>query len=215
MATPIPDNEAMLTAWEAAAVANGVVRAVAGEGRVARGVTTDSRAVRPGGAFFALRGEIHDGHEYVNHAAQKGAVLVVVERGSGALPPNVDVVEVSDTLAAWGAVARAHLERWRRTRATTDLARTLCITGSAGKTTTKELTAALLAEVDATISTPGNLNPRIGLPAVALAVTPAPRFAVLALGMSLPGEISALSAIAEPDVPPAVAFEPPPPPGAA
>lgn len=200
MATPIPPNDAPLTAWEVAAASAGVVRAVLGEGRSARGITSDSRAVRRGSAFFALRGEVHDGHGYVDAAVAAGAALVVVERGSGTSPVNVDVVEVKDTLVAWGETARAHLARWRRSRVATDPARTLCITGSAGKTTTKELAAALLAEVGATTFTPGNLNNRIGLPAVAFTITPAHRFAVLEAGMSLPGEIAILAEIARPDV---------------
>jgi UDP-N-acetylmuramoyl-tripeptide--D-alanyl-D-alanine ligase len=202
MATPIPRNEAQLTAWEVAAATGGHLARVHGEGRVARGITSDSRAVRPGAAFFALRGEIHDGHAHAPAAVRAGAVLVVVERGAVPLTglADADVVEVDDTLLAWGAVARAHLRRWRRSRLGTDPARTLCITGSSGKTTTKELATGLLAEVGETLATPGNLNNRIGLPAVALTLEPRHRFAVLEAGMSLPGEIAALAGIAEPDV---------------
>src|SRR6185436_613092 len=101
-----------------------------------------------------------------------------------------------DTLDAWGALARAHLAR---ARATTGL-RVLCITGSAGKTTTKELAAHLLATAGPVHATPGNLNNRIGAPAVALAIEAHHRFAVFEVGMSVPGEIAKLAAILEPDV---------------
>ncbi len=202
MATPIPPNEAPLTAWEVAAATGGRVARIHGEGHVARGVTSDSRAVRPGAAFVALRGEVHDGHQHAAAAVRAGAVLVVVERGAVPLAElgTADIVEVDDTLVAWGALARAHLRQWRRSRAAIEPARTLCITGSSGKTTTKELATGLLAEIGETLATPGNLNNRIGLPAVALGLLPQHRFAVLEAGMSLPGEIAALAAISEPDV---------------
>src|SRR5579883_423982 len=141
VATPIPPNDAPLDAAAAAAAAGGrVVRA--GQGRLARGITTDSRAVRPGCAFVALRGQRHDGHAYVDAAIDAGAVLVVCERGRApADARGADVVEVDDTLSAWGAIARAHLRAWRRAD---PRGRTVAITGSAGKTTTKEMCAALL-----------------------------------------------------------------------
>jgi UDP-N-acetylmuramoyl-tripeptide--D-alanyl-D-alanine ligase len=107
------------------------------------------------------------------------------------------VVEVDDTLVAWGAIARAHLRHWRATRAD---GRIVAITGSAGKTTTKELCASLLRTAGDCHATAGNLNNRVGVPAVALGVEARHRFAVLELGMNRPGEIAALSAIAEPDV---------------
>src|SRR6202012_3792410 len=105
MATPIPANSAPLTVWSAAAATGGrVVRA--GEGDVvARGITSDSRAVRPGSAFVALRGEHPDGHAYLESAVKAGACLVIVEDGgaavdvpAGALASGaVDVVAVPDT----------------------------------------------------------------------------------------------------------------------
>ncbi|HXN33125.1 MAG TPA: Mur ligase domain-containing protein, partial [Polyangiaceae bacterium] len=95
MATPIPANQAPLDARAAAEATGGRVVHPCG-GRVARGITTDSRAVGPGGAFVALRGQRHDGHEYLEAAIDAGAVLLVVEHGRA---PNdvsrVDVVEVA------------------------------------------------------------------------------------------------------------------------
>ena len=200
MATAMPTNELRLTAWDVAAACGGHVVCVDGEGRVARGVVSDSRAVRRETAFFALRGGMFDGHAFAARAAEDGAVLLVVEEGRGGASPHADVVEVKDTLVAWGEVARAHLRAWRRVRARSLAARTLVITGSAGKTTTKELSAALLAEAGTVWATPGNLNNLVGLPSVAFAVEASHRFAVLEAGMNVPGEIARLAAIAEADV---------------
>ena len=147
MATPIPANRAPLSTWSAAAATGGTVARVGGEGADAVGVTTDSRAVVEGGAFVALRGGVHDGHDYLAEAAKRGAALVVVARGhAAAVPAGIDVVEVDDTLQALGAIAEAHLRAWRRLRRA-EPARVIAITGSAGKTTTKELCAALLGAV--------------------------------------------------------------------
>jgi UDP-N-acetylmuramoyl-tripeptide--D-alanyl-D-alanine ligase len=198
MATPIPQNRAPLDALAAAEATGGdVVRLRGATPAPALGVTTDSRAAGPGCAFVALRGEVHDGHAFVPGAIDGGAVLVIVERGRAPKAGAVDVVEVDDTLAAWGALGRRHLREWRRARPD---ARVVAVTGSAGKTTTKELCAALLRAVAECHATSGNLNNRIGLPAVALGVEPRHRFLVLEMGMSVRGEIAALAAVAEPDV---------------
>jgi UDP-N-acetylmuramoyl-tripeptide--D-alanyl-D-alanine ligase len=196
MSTPIGPNRAVLDARTAADVTGGVIVGWV-DGRLARGITTDSRAVVPGSAFVALVGEKHDGHEFVPSAIEAGAILVVVQRGRAVVDPRADVVEVDDTLLAWGAIARHHLRTWREASAER---RVVGITGSAGKTTTKEICAALLRSVGACHATTGNLNNRIGLPAVVLQLEPQHRFAVLEMGMSLPGEIGALTRIATPDV---------------
>jgi UDP-N-acetylmuramoyl-tripeptide--D-alanyl-D-alanine ligase len=196
VATPVPPNRVDLDARSVGAWTGGRV-ASATPGVFARGVTTDSRAVVPGCAFVALRGETHDGHAFVPAAIEAGAILVVVEPGRLPAGARVDAVEVPDTLAAWGALAREHLRGWRGARPD---ARVVCITGSAGKTTTKEMTAALLREAGECHATTGNLNNRVGLPAVALAVETRHRFVVLEAGMSVPGEIGALAAVAQPDV---------------
>src|SRR5437870_6270153 len=119
MATQIPPNRAPLTAWSAAAATGGTIARIAGDGARAIGVTTDSRAVVDGSAFVALRGDTHDGHEYLDDAVRRGARLVIVARDHvRASPlPDVDVVAVDDTLVAWGAIAGAHLRPWRRAHA--------------------------------------------------------------------------------------------------
>ncbi len=198
MATPIPENRARFTTDEVARATGGAV--VLGRGGVHEGVVSDSRAVRPGCVFVALKGASFDGHAFVSAAVAAGVSAVVVERGRGAGVTGAAVVEVDDTLVAWGALARFHLERWRGAPCASGARRVVAITGSAGKTTTKELAAALLRTVAPCHATAGNLNNRIGVPAVVLALEDAHRFAVVEMGMSLPGEIAAVAAIAPPDV---------------
>jgi UDP-N-acetylmuramoyl-tripeptide--D-alanyl-D-alanine ligase len=197
MATPIPVNHARFDACAAAEATGGRIARRRSTCEQACGVTTDSRAVTPGSAFVALRGERYDGHSFVPAAVAAGAVLVVVEPHRAPTTADVDVVEVRDTLSAWGSLARAHLRAWRRAR---EGACVVAITGSAGKTTTKEMCARLLDAVAGCHATSGNLNNRVGLPAMALGVEPEHRFLVLEMGMSETGEIAALGAIAEPDV---------------
>jgi UDP-N-acetylmuramoyl-tripeptide--D-alanyl-D-alanine ligase len=198
MATPIPVNTARFTARSIAEATSGSI--ARGGSAETCGITTDSRAVVPGCAFVALRGESNDGHAFVDAAIERGARVVVVERGRALSTHAADVVEVDDTLRAWGDVARAHLRNWRGVRAATSPGRVVAITGSAGKTTTKELCASILGAVGPSLATTGNLNNRIGLPATAFCVEAAHRFVVLEAGMSLPGEIAELARIAEPDV---------------
>jgi UDP-N-acetylmuramoyl-tripeptide--D-alanyl-D-alanine ligase len=128
---------------------------------------------------------------------------VVIARGRPLPGGDADVVVVDDTLRAWGDLAAAHVRAWRRARARVGPGQAACvvaITGSAGKTTTRALCAALLATEGPCRATPGNLNNRVGVPAVAFGLTPDDRFAVLEMGMSVAGEIAALGAIAPPDV---------------
>jgi UDP-N-acetylmuramoyl-tripeptide--D-alanyl-D-alanine ligase len=157
------------------------------------GVCSDSRQLRPGQAFVAIDGERFDGHEFCAQAAAAGAAALVVSRPiSVELSANVAVLQVPDTRLALGALARA----WRRELAP----RVVAITGSVGKTTTKELTAAVLSEVGPTHSTPGNFNNDIGLPLTLLDMERGARFLVAEMGMNAPGEIAYLTGIVEPDV---------------
>jgi UDP-N-acetylmuramoyl-tripeptide--D-alanyl-D-alanine ligase len=161
----------------------------------------DSRAVRDGQLFFAIRGERHDGHRFAGQAIEAGAAGVVASAPLGDLPATREgspaaVVSVGDTTEALQHTARAMRRR--------SGARVVAITGSAGKTTTKEVTAAFLALGHRTFRNRGNLNNHIGLPLSLLEMASAedgtPEMAVLELGMSAPGEIRTLIGIAEPDV---------------
>jgi len=200
MATAIPANRAALTVEEILGATRGaLVRP--GSARAIAGITTDSRAVGPGSLFVALRGESHDGHRFVEVAAERGAAAAIVERGrAAALPGSLVLIEVDDSLVAFGELARVHLERWRAGASEGHPRRVIAITGSAGKTTTKELAAALASAIGPTHRTAGNLNNRIGVPSVVLGITDEHDFAVLEMGMSLPGELDAIAAFARPDV---------------
>jgi UDP-N-acetylmuramoyl-tripeptide--D-alanyl-D-alanine ligase len=156
------------------------------------GVVTDSRAVRPGNLFVALRGERFDAHEFATQAVDAGAAAVIVERGTS-LPDHVSAVEVDDTLLALGELARAHRDAWN--------GKVVAITGSVGKTTTKDLTAAALqSSGHRVLKTAGNLNNRIGVPMTLFQLDETIDTAVIEMGTSEPGAIARLAEIAVPDV---------------
>jgi UDP-N-acetylmuramoyl-tripeptide--D-alanyl-D-alanine ligase len=202
VATPIPANRARFTIEEIVRATRGTIARKGSEAREPVGIVSDSRAVATGSVFLAIKGESHDGHAFVSAAAKREPAVIVVERGRTPAPvPGDDTtttyVEVDDTLVALGDLARVHLEAWR---ASGPDKKVLSITGSAGKTTTKELAAALFAAVAPTHRTAGNLNNRVGVPFVVLGLLPEHRFAVLEMGMSLPGELDAITTFARPDV---------------
>jgi len=167
-------------------------------GRVG-GVATDSRDVQPGDLFVALRGERHDGHDFVDAALAAGAGGLLVSRvppKESLKGPDVPVFVVPDTLEALG-----NLAQWWRRRCGVRL---VAVTGSNGKTTTKEMIAAVLAAGaggrDRVLITPGNYNNFVGLPLTLLGARPDMTLGVVELGMNAPGEIDALTRLAEPDV---------------
>jgi UDP-N-acetylmuramoyl-tripeptide--D-alanyl-D-alanine ligase len=179
-----------LTIGEAAEASRG--RLVRGSGsREIRGVSIDSRTLEPGELFVAIAGPRFDGHAFVAAAAQRGAAGALVHADVDA-PETLPLVHVADTTVALADLAR-HV---RRAAALPVVA----ITGSTGKTTTKEMTAALLRTQGPVLKTEGNLNNQYGLPLMLLKVRPEHRSAVLELGMSAAGELTALSSIAQPDV---------------
>ena len=188
-----------LTGAEVADAAGG--RVVRGDAAARFGVFgIDSRAVSPGQLFVAIKGDRHDGHDFLGQALEQGArgIVVAAGRGEAAVAgrdPAPVVVEVEDTTAALQRMGRAMRRKSR--------ARLVAITGSAGKTTTKEVSAAFLALRHRTFRNRGNLNNHIGLPLSLLELgreAEVPQMAVLELGMSAPGEIRTLMGIAEPDV---------------
>jgi UDP-N-acetylmuramoyl-tripeptide--D-alanyl-D-alanine ligase len=155
------------------------------------GVSIDSRTLSPGALFVAVRGPKFDGHDFLAEAAGRGARAALVERDVLA-PAGLPLVRVADTTKGLADLAR-HV---RREAALPVVA----VTGSVGKTTTKDMTAHLLATRGPVLKTEGNLNNQYGLPLTLLRLAPEHTAAVLELGMSAPGEIRALSALAEPDV---------------
>lgn len=164
-----------------------------GPARPYAGVSTDSRALDPGCLFVALSGERFDAHEFLRDAAQRGAAGAVVQRGR-ALPPlpkAFGLIEVDDTLAALGRLAAFHRRRFQIPIG--------AVTGSNGKTTTKELVGAILGTRGKVLKTTGNLNNEVGVPLTLLGLDPSHVAAVVEMGMNHPGEIGRLTAMARPD----------------
>jgi UDP-N-acetylmuramoyl-tripeptide--D-alanyl-D-alanine ligase len=155
------------------------------------GVSIDSRSISQGQLFFAISGPRFDGHDFLAEVAVKGAVAAVVHRDAPA-PPSLPLIHVPDTTRALASLARH-----RRLAADVPV---VAITGSVGKTTTKEMAAALLATRGPVLKTEGNLNNQYGLPLSLLRLREEHTAAVLELGMSAAGELRELSAIARPDV---------------
>lgn len=183
----------MTIGWVAAAMAGRIVSGDAGQ--VVGNITTDSRSLQAGDLFIALRGARFDGHAFVGEALQRGAIGVVVE-GAADLKVgpsgSAAVIEAGDTTIALQDLAHA-------VREATDT-KVVAITGSAGKTTTKDIIAEMLSTKFRVVKNKGNLNNHIGLPLSLLQLRDHPEVAVMELGMNHPGEISTLVAIADPDI---------------
>jgi UDP-N-acetylmuramoyl-tripeptide--D-alanyl-D-alanine ligase len=176
---------------------------VSGNGQtIFSGISTDSRTLKPGEFFCALPGDNYDGHDFLLGAMEKGAAGVLVQKrfhGTGALLESARkrglepvVIAVEDTLKALGDLA----SWWRHQHPV----RVVAITGSAGKSTTKEMAAAVLEQNHRILKNPGNFNNLIGLPVTLLGLEAGQEFAVLEMGMNRPGEIARLTEIADPDV---------------
>jgi UDP-N-acetylmuramoyl-tripeptide--D-alanyl-D-alanine ligase len=160
-----------------------------GEDREFCGVSTDTRTIKAGALFVALAGPNFDGHDYVQAAAQKGAAAALVAKP---LPVEIAQVVVDDPLAALSAFAR----EWRRQFSIPVIG----VTGSNGKTTTKEIIGAILSRLGACLVTRGNLNNHIGVPLMLLEMNASHRYAVIEMGANHIGEIAHLAAIAEPTI---------------
>lgn len=189
MATPIPSNRAKFTVEELVRATGGKPVNVTVPG--VEGVSTDTRQIRPGSLFVALRGERFDAHEFVAGAHQAGATLAIVERE---LPLPIGQLVVPDSLCALGDLAGYHRRRWGGA--------ILAIAGAAGKTTTRSFVSALLTTVcgDTVHSTVGNLNNRVGVPMVLLGLTEAHRVAAVEVGTNQTGEVPLLTALVKPNV---------------
>lgn len=181
----------------AAAVARATAGQVLARGRTATGVTTDTRGDCAGKLFVALRGPSHDGHDHVATAVAKGAAGLLVSRPQHELV-GLDrtaapfVVRVEDTGKALLDLAAEHRRRHR--------AHVVGITGSCGKTSTKEWLGAVLAAAMPTVRSPGSFNNQIGVPLTLFAIGPETRAAVVEIGTNAPGEIELLTAVARPEI---------------
>jgi len=156
------------------------------------GISTDTRTLRAGACFVALRGERFDGHDHVESAIAAGADAIVVEDARHAPNVGVPVLVVPDTLVALGALARYRRDAWARP--------VIAVAGSNGKTSTKELLRAALGSVYRVHATTGNLNNRIGVPLTLLALDDYADLAVVEAGTNEPGELAHLREIIRPDV---------------
>ncbi|MFT4176648.1 MAG: UDP-N-acetylmuramoyl-tripeptide--D-alanyl-D-alanine ligase [Luteolibacter sp.] len=154
------------------------------------GVSTDTRSLATGSAFFALRGENFDGDAFARQALNAGAVLAVVHRWEGECPENAAVVVVTDAL-----LALQRLAFWWRKQLDIPV---VCITGSNGKTSTKDFTNAVLSQRFNVSATRGNLNNHIGVPLTVLSTTEEHTAAVWEMGMNHSGELAPLCQIAQP-----------------
>ena len=160
---------------------------------IATGYSIDSRTLQHGDLFFAIHGERFDGHDYVDAALERGAVAAVVHASQAArFGDHRRIIAVPDTLASLQHLARAVRRIWNKT--------VIAITGSAGKTTTKESVARLLSAKYRVLKSEGNLNNHYGLPLQLLRLEPDYDVSVVELGMNHAGEIRALAAICEPNV---------------
>ncbi len=157
------------------------------------GVSTDSRRIREGELFFALCGDNFDGHDFVLEALQKGAKGAVIEKAVPFVSSGKTLIRVPSTLRALGDIASA----WRRSFQNLRLA---AITGSNGKTTTKEMASAILSLRFSVLKNSGNFNNLIGLPLTILKLGEGQNAAVVELGMNDFGEIRRLTEIALPDI---------------
>ena len=184
----------------AAAVARVTGGEVLQRGTAAAGVTTDTRGDCVDRLFVALRGPNHDGHAFLAAAAAAGVAGLLVDRAPNELSPRSAtaraaspfVVRVADTGKALLDLAAEHRRR--------HAAKVLGVTGSCGKTSTKEWLGAVLAAAMPTVRSPGSFNNQIGVPLTLFAIEPGTRAAVVEIGTNAPGEIAQLTAVARPDV---------------
>ncbi len=180
-----------LWGWEVVVAVQGVQKGGKRDSLV-KGISTDTRLLKAGELFVALPGKKYDGHDFVPQALEKGASGLLVSKGVGAVPSDVLVVEVEDTVEALGRLSRYYRERLP--------AKVVAVTGTNGKTSTKEMLHHLLSPSFNMVSTPGNYNNFVGVPLSLFQLEPYHELAVIEMGTSAPGEIRWLSWIAQPDI---------------
>lgn len=178
-----------MIAWKPSRIAHYSQGRVVGADREFTSVSTDTRTLKPGALFVALAGPTFDGHDFVATAAQSGAAAALVSKQ---VPVDIPQIIVADPLAALSAFAR----EWRRQFHIPVVG----VTGSNGKTTTKELIGAILTQLGPTLVTRGNLNNHIGVPLTLLELRKEHRYAVIEMGANHLGEIAHLASLAEPTV---------------
>lgn len=160
-----------------------------GEDCAISSVTTDTRKISPGDLFIALVGASFDGHQFIEQAQAAGAAAFIVDRPIDSVQPYIVVADTQQALGALGAYVKAQVNP-----------KTVAITGSNGKTTTKEMVAAILAGEGSVLATAGNFNNEIGVPLTLLRLTHEHQFAVIELGANHKGEIAYTCSLTQPDV---------------
>jgi UDP-N-acetylmuramoyl-tripeptide--D-alanyl-D-alanine ligase len=162
-----------------------------------KGISIDSRTIKNGEVYFAIQGNRYDGHDFISEAIEKGASSIVCSRNDidlvKSFPKLPSVIKTDDTLVALEEFAKAYRSKFQNIK-------TIGITGSNGKTTTKEILTSILSVRGETLSNKGNLNNRIGLPLSIFNLTQSVEYAVFEMGTSLHGEIKILSDIVKPDL---------------
>ena len=151
----------------------------------------DSRSIRNGSMFFAIKGENFDGNMFANEALEKGSKIAVIDSGDVNFNNNNNIIKVDDSLKTLQDLALFHRKSVK--------SKIVAITGSNGKTTTKELIHSVLSTSYKTISTEGNFNNHLGVPLSLLSIKDDTEFSVIELGANNFGEIEILSKISEPD----------------
>lgn len=166
-------------------------RLLAGNGTMAfKRILTDTRTLQPGDLYVPLKGPRFDGHDFLAEASRLGAAGVLVSRDDLELPAGLSALRVEDTLAAYGDIARFWRERLGL--------KVIAVTGSSGKTSTKEMIASLLSRYMRVGKTHANHNNEIGVPKTLLAMSEADDACILEMGMRGPGEIAYLASVARP-----------------
>lgn len=160
------------------------------------GVGTDSRMLAPRQVFLALRGERFDGHDHLDEAVRRGAAMLILHRAPEAMnhwPAGLHVLLVEDTLKALGRLASAY-------RRHLGLTKFIAVTGSSGKTTTKQMLLAVLGQRFRVSGSPKSFNNHVGVPLTILAAGPRDQYVICEVGTNHPGEIADLTAIVQPDI---------------
>ena len=153
-------------------------------------ISTDTRTLKAGDTYLALKGENFDGHDYVDDAVNKGAINVIISNDY--INDKVNILKTKNTLEAYGAVAKLHREKFNIP--------IVAITGSCGKTTTRNMLVSILSQVGSVLAPDKNFNNEIGVPYTLLQLTKSHSFAVIEMGAGKPGDIAYLMEIVKPDI---------------
>lgn len=171
---------------ELATIVNGTLH---GDAVTVNNISIDTRTLQPGDVYIAIIGEFKDGHDYIPQALQAGACCVISQK---ALDSDTPYILVSDTLAAFQAIAARHRNQMQ--------VKTVAVTGSCGKTTTRSLLESVLSQAGTTHASKGSYNNHLGVPLTLLELTPAHRYFVAEVGANHVGDIAGLIPLVQPDV---------------